>query len=90
MKSLEVKNSEIWNYFMERNFNVQKIDIPGVAFGCDHADEQVNREDKTRGELKGLTRNQNSRNRHYLAAPVLAQLQEEMMNNRLVFFEFSE
>ena len=85
MKSLEVENPEIWNYFMEGNFSVQKNDIPGVAIGCDHAGEQVNREDKTGSGLKGMTRNQNNRNWHYLAAPVLAQLQEEMMNKGFVF-----
>ena len=50
---------------------------------CDHASEQVNPEDKTHGELKGRTRNQNSRNLDYLAAPVLAQLREEIMTKGL-------
>ena len=83
MKSLEVENPEMWNYFMETNFTVEKSNIPG-AIGCNHTCYQVNREDKTHGGLKGITRNQNSRNRHYLAAPVLAQLQE-MMNTGLAF-----
>ena len=88
MKSLEVKNPEIWNYLMERNFSEQKSDIPGVAaIACDHAGKQVNREDKLmvlKVGLKGITRNQNSSNWHYLAAPLLAQLQE-MMNKGLAF-----
>ena len=49
---------------MERSFKVQKSDIPGVAIACDHAGEQVNRKDKTRGELKGITKNQNRPNRY--------------------------
>ena len=48
-------------------------------------DEPVNREYKTCGGIKGIIRNQKSSNRHYLAAPVLAQ---EMMNKGLVFSSF--
>ena len=48
MKSLEVENPEIWNNFMEGNFSVQKSDTPEVVVGCDHAGEQINREDKMR------------------------------------------
>ena len=57
----------------------QKSDIPGVAIGCDHAGEQVSRED--------LASNQNSRNQHYLAAPALAQLQVEKMNKGLIYIK---
>ena len=78
MKSLKAKNPEIWNYFIEGNFIVQKNDIPGVAVGCDYVGEQVNR------ELKDTKRNQISRNWHYLAASVLLRLREEMMNKGLV------
>ena len=39
---------------------------------------------KTRGVLKGIIRKQNCCNQHYLAAPVPAQLQEEMLNKELV------
>ena len=64
---LEVKNSEIWNYFMEGIFIVQISDIPGIAIGCDHAGQLVNREDKKkRGGLKGIIKSQNSRNQYYL------------------------
>ena len=49
---------------MERTFKAQKSDIPGVAIACDHAGEQVNRKDKTRGELKGITKNQKRCNRY--------------------------
>ena len=48
MKSLEVETPEIWNYFMEGNFGVQKSDTPELAVGCYHAGEQINREDKMR------------------------------------------
>ena len=99
MESLNVENSETWNYFMKRNFSLQKSDIPigwysssnwWVVIRCDHAGEQVNREDKTCGGLKSITRIQNSRNQHYLVAPILAQALDEMMTKRLVFFSISE
>ena len=78
MKNLEYANPEIWQYFLQGNFSVQKSAIVGTAIGCDHAEEQVNCEDKSRGGLKGITRNENSRTRHYLAAPVLGKVTEEM------------
>ena len=58
----------------------------GVSIGCDHAGEQVNHKNKTHSELKGITRNQKNRNLHYLAAPLQAQLQEEMMSKGMGFF----
>ena len=67
---------------MERNFIIQKRDIPGVTVGCDH---QVKHEDRTRGGLKDMTRNQNSRNQHYLAPSVLVKMQEQVMNKVLAF-----
>ena len=63
MKDLECSQPEIWNYFMQGHFSVQKSPIPGVAIGCDHAGEQVNCEDKSCGGLKGNTRNINARTR---------------------------
>ena len=70
---------------MEGNFNVHESDIPGVAIGCYRAGKKVSCEDKTNRELKGVTRNQKNRNQHYLTAPVLAHLHQEMMNKRLAF-----
>ena len=71
---------DVWNNFLDRNFSVQKCNIPGVVIGCDHADEHVNSEDKSRGGLKGITRNDNSRIRHYLAALTLAQISEQLQS----------
>ena len=74
MKNLEHCYPLVWKYFEEGNFSVQKTPIPGVGIGCDHAGEQVNCEDKSRGGLKGITKNENARIRHYLVAPVLEQI----------------
>ena len=79
MKHLEISDPEIWDYFMDGNFSVQKSPLPAVAIGCDHGGEQVNCEDKSRGGLKGVTRNENIRIRNYLAAPVLTQINQELL-----------
>ena len=78
MKNLEHCYPLVWKYFEEGKFSVQKTPIPGVGIGCDHAGEQVNCEDKSRGGLKGITKNENARIRHYLVAPVLEQISEEL------------
>ena len=64
---------------MEGNFSVQKSPISGVAIGCDHALEQVNCGDKSRGGLKGITKNHNARIRQYLVAPVIEQISQEFL-----------
>ena len=79
MKNLEFSNPEVWKYFLQGNFSVQKSNIVGTAIGCDHAGEQVNCEDKSRGGLKGISRNDNSRTRHYLAAPVISKITEQLL-----------
>lgn len=52
----EVRNNEkdIWNFFREGNFSVQKRDIPFTAIGADHALEQENKNIKVLGGVKGL------------------------------------
>ena len=47
-KHLQISDPDVWNYFLDGNFSVQKCNILGVAIGCDHAGEQVNSEDKSR------------------------------------------
>ena len=79
MKHLEISDPEMWDYFMDGNFSVQKSPLPAVAIGFDHGGEQVNCEDKSRGGLKGITRNENIRIRNYLAAPVLTQINQELL-----------
>ena len=79
MKHLQTSDPDVWQYFMDGNFSVQKSDIPGVAIGCGHAGEQVNCEDKSRGGLKGITRNENSRVRNYLVKPTLGQISEQLL-----------
>ena len=52
--------------------------VPGTAIGRDHAGEQEVKKLKTRGGIKGITRNDNSRMRHFLVAPILSEISKEM------------
>ena len=82
MRNLEHTHPQVWKYIMEGFFSVQKSSITGVAIGCDHAGEQVNRESKSRGGLKGITMSANSRNRQYIASPILDQWSKRCSRNR--------
>ena len=64
--------------FMDGDFSVQKSEIPATAIGRDHAEEQQNKVIKNRGGITGIICNENSRNRHFLIAPVLRTIAEEM------------
>ena len=55
MVALKNNDVEIWNYFKEGNFCVQKSRIPFVAVGRDHAGEQENKVLKIQGGLQGIT-----------------------------------
>ena len=37
MREIEHTQPDIWKYFLEGNFSIQKSLVPGVAIGCDHA-----------------------------------------------------
>ena len=52
--------------------------IPGTAIGRDHAGQQEVGKLKSRGGIKGIPRNENSRIRHFLVAPILSVITEEM------------
>ena len=64
MKQAEKSDPDVWKYFEEGNFSVQKSENPAVAIDCDHAGEQARSEDKSRGGQKGSTHNQNSLTRY--------------------------
>ena len=79
MWNLENDHPEVWKMFCEGQFSVQQSEIPFTARGRDHAGEQVNKVLKTRGGLKGITTNENSRLRHLLIAPLLSSITSEVM-----------
>jgi hypothetical protein len=78
MVALRENDPEIWNYFEEGNFSVQKTTIPFVAIGRDHAGEQENKVLKVQGGLQGITRQENARTRYFLIAPILKEIVNDM------------
>ena len=78
MKKLKDTDPVIWNYFEEGNFSVQKTDILGSALGIDHAGEQENKKLKIQGGLIGITRQQISRDRYFLIAHIVSEIDKEM------------
>ena len=46
---------------MRRDFRCQKSNIPGIAIGRDHAEEQENKKIKKRDGITGITQNENSK-----------------------------
>ena len=77
MYHLRESDPLVWNA-LDKDFSCQKSNVPGTAIGRDHCGEQVNRCLKTRGGLTGITRNENSRTRQLLVAPVLSSIFNEM------------
>ena len=75
MLQLEHDDPAIWKHFMEGNFSVKKKSkIPFIALGRDHAGEQQNKIMKIKGGLKGISKEENARVRHFLTAPVLQEI----------------
>ena len=71
MNELKNIDPEIWHFFQQGNFSVNKSPHPFSAIGADHGIEQLNRELKVVGGVKGLLMNKNALHRFTLVAPVL-------------------
>ena len=74
MYDLQHRPPDVWAVFMRGDFSCQKSNIPGTAIGRDYAGEQENKKIKNRGGIAGITRNKNSRTRHFLAALILSSI----------------
>ena len=77
--SNDPEDKKVWDAFMDSDFSSQKSEIPGTSIGRDHAGEQVNRTIKNRGGITGITKNENARTRHFLIAPILCSISEQML-----------
>ena len=64
---------------MKVDISCQKFDIPGTTIERDHTGEQVNKIIKNGGGITGITRNENSRIRHFFATPTLSSISKEML-----------
>ena len=74
MQRLKIDDPDIHHEFMQRNFCVNKNEIPFCKIGPDHAIEPVNKLMKIRGGLKGLTQQPAAMARWFLVAPELSGL----------------
>ena len=57
MFALKEQDPELWEYFKQGNFSVNKTRIPFSAKGADHGIEHENRAMKVMGGFKGITNN---------------------------------
>ena len=76
----DMEDRKVWQAFSDGDFSCQKSEIPGTAIGRDHCGEQENKKIKNRVGIKGITMNENSRTRHFLAAPVLESITNQMFD----------
>ena len=74
MYALESSDPGIWEAFYEGEFSVQKTPIPFTALGMDHTGEQVNKIIKIEDGLTGVSRNENTRARYFITAPLISQI----------------
>ena len=79
-KSDNVEDQKVWKAFENGNFSYQKTNTSGTAIGRDHCGEQENKKIKNRGGITGITKNEISRTRYFLAAAVLGSLTDQMFN----------
>ena len=78
MSDLQHRAPDVWAVFMRGDFSCQKSNIPGTAIGQDHAAEQENKIINC-GGITGITWNENTRTRHFLAASILSSISKEMV-----------
>ena len=79
MYDLQYRAPDFWAVFITKDFNCQKSDIPGIVIGRNYAGDQENKIIKNRGGITGITRDENSRTRHFLAALLLFSTSKEGM-----------
>ena len=60
MWNIKIYVEETWKFFENGNFSVNKSHFPFSAIGADHGIEQLNRELKVVGGVKGLLQNENA------------------------------
>ena len=77
MLNIKIYVEETWKFFENGNFSVNKSHFPFSAIGADHGIEQLNRELKVVGGVKGLLQNENALHRFILCAHVLDSVRED-------------
>ena len=60
MRNMKIHEEETRKFFENGNFSVNKSHLPFSAIGADHGIEQLNRELKVVGGVKGVLQNENT------------------------------
>ena len=66
MFALEIESPNVWEFFKQGNFSVNKTSIPFSAIGADHAIEHENQAMKVLGGITGIANNDSALKRHFL------------------------
>ena len=74
MYELKEKDSEIWEFFMNDYFPVNKTSVPVTAIGADQAIEHENQTMKVLGGIKGIGNDINKLYKYFTIAPEIAQI----------------
>ena len=69
LSEMFAQDPELWEYFKQGNFSVNKTRIPFSAIGADHGIEHENRAIKVMGGIKGITNNKEALYRFALVTP---------------------
>ena len=77
VRNIKIYEEETWKFFEYGNFSVNKSHFPFSAIGADHGIEQLNRELKVVGGVKGLLQNENALHHFILCTPVLDSVCED-------------
>ena len=77
MLELRETDKEMWKYFDEGNFVINKHSTPFTAIDPDHAIEQEHKKMKTKGGFIGITDNEEAMDKHFIIAPTLSRLVQE-------------
>ena len=70
MRNIKIYGEETWKFFENGHFSVNKSHFPFTAIGAYHGIEQLKRELKVAGGVKGLLQNENTLHGFILCAPV--------------------
>ena len=77
MFSLMEKDPDIWRFFEEGKFSVNKSNIPFFAIGPDHGIEQENRALKVSGGIKGIANSEDVPNEYFVTAGEIGNMVEK-------------
>ena len=69
MYELKEKDSDIWEFFMNGYFSINKTSVSFTAIGADHAIEHENRTMKVLGGIKGIANDINKLDKYFTIAP---------------------